>query len=70
MAQPEQGRVAAEAGEIAAIHPLSDGPWNFARADLSASTAQAITQRAHQNPKNPTGSHPDQQNLLFYRWVL
>ncbi len=57
-------RLAAEAGEIAAIHPLSEGPWIFARTDLSASTAQAITERARQNPKYPTGSHPDQQNLF------
>ncbi|MEO6380958.1 MAG: recombinase family protein [Nitrobacter sp.] len=61
---PKTLRLAAEAGEIAAIHPLSDGPWIFARADLLASTAQAITKRARQNPKYPTGSHPDQQNLF------
>lgn len=61
---PKTLRLAAEAGEIAAIHPLSDGPWIFARADLLASTAQAITERARQNSKYPTGSHPDQQNLF------
>ena len=61
---PKTLRLAAEAGEIAAIHPLPEGPWIFARADLSASTAQAITKRARQNPKYPTGSHPDQQNLF------
>ncbi|WP_375784856.1 hypothetical protein ACE10Z_35125 [Bradyrhizobium sp. Pha-3] len=36
---PKTFRLAAEAGEIAAIHPLSEGPWIFARAELSASTA-------------------------------
>jgi len=61
---PKTLRLAAESGEIAAIHPLPEGPWIFARADLSASTAQAITKRARQNPKYPTGSHPDQQNLF------
>jgi hypothetical protein len=61
---PKTLRLAAEAGEITAIHPLSDGPWIFARADLSASTAKAITERARQNPKHPAGSHPDQQNLF------
>jgi DNA invertase Pin-like site-specific DNA recombinase len=61
---PKTLRLAAEAGEITAIRPLSDGPWIFARADLSAPTAQAITERARQNPKHPAGSHPDQQNLF------
>ena len=61
---PKTLRLAAEAGEIAAIHPLPDGPWIFARADLAESTAHAISERARQNQKRPTGSHPDQQNLF------
>jgi DNA invertase Pin-like site-specific DNA recombinase len=61
---PKTLRLAAEAGEINAIHPLPDGPWIFSRADLSSSAAHAITKRARQNPKYPTGSHPDQQYLF------
>ena len=61
---PKTLRLAVEAGEMTAIHPLSDGPWIFARVDLSTSTAQAITERARQNPKYSTGSNPDQQNLF------
>jgi hypothetical protein len=61
---PRTLRLAAEAGEIEAIHPLPDGPWIFSRAVLSASPARAITERARKNPKYPTGSHPDQQNLF------
>ncbi len=61
---PRTLRLAAEAGEIEAIHPLPDGPWLFSRAVLSASPARAITERARQNPKYPTGSHPDQQYLF------
>ena len=61
---PRTLRLAAEAGEIEAIHPLPDGPWVFSRAVLSASPARAITERARQNPKYPTGSHPDQQSLF------
>ena len=57
-------RLAAEAGEIAAIHPLPDGPWIFSSADLSSSAARAIAERARQNQKHPTGSHPDQQSLF------
>jgi DNA invertase Pin-like site-specific DNA recombinase len=61
---PKTLRLAAEAGQIEAIHPLPDGAWIFSRAFLGASSARAITERARQNPKHPTGSHPDQQNLF------
>ena len=61
---PRTLRLAAEAGEIGAIHPLPDGPWIFSRDDLSTPQAQSIARRAQQNPKYPTGSHPDQQNLF------
>jgi DNA invertase Pin-like site-specific DNA recombinase len=61
---PKTLRLAAEAGEIEAIHPLPDGPWIFARAALTTSAAQTITERARQNPKYPAGSHPDQQSLF------
>jgi DNA invertase Pin-like site-specific DNA recombinase len=61
---PRTLRLAAEAGEIEAIHPLPDGPWIFSRAALSTSPAHTITERARQNPKYPAGSHPGQQNLF------
>jgi DNA invertase Pin-like site-specific DNA recombinase len=61
---PKTLRLAAEAGEIEAVHPLPDGPWIFGRAVLAASPARAITERAQKNPKYPAGSHPDQQNLF------
>jgi len=61
---PKTLRLAAEAGQIEAIHPLPDGPWIFSRAFLDTSSARAITERARQNPKHPTESHPDQQNLF------
>src|SRR4029453_1972339 len=35
-------RLAAEAGEINASHPLPDGPWIFSRDSLATSPAQAI----------------------------
>ncbi|WP_254694503.1 hypothetical protein [Alloyangia pacifica] len=57
-------RLAAEAGSIEGVHPLPDGPWIFACAELGKPPAQQLTQRARQNPKYPTGSHPDQQNLF------
>jgi DNA invertase Pin-like site-specific DNA recombinase len=61
---PKTLRLAAEAGEIEAIHPLSDGPWIFARAALTTEAATSITERARQNPKYPAGSHPAQQSLF------
>jgi hypothetical protein len=61
---PKTLRLAAEAGEIEAIHPLPDGPWIFARTALTTLAARSITERARQNPKYPAGSHPDQQNLF------
>ena len=61
---PKTLRLAAEAGEIEAIHPLTDGPWIFARTALTTLAAQSITERARQNPKHPAGSHPGQQSLF------
>jgi hypothetical protein len=61
---PRTLRLAAEAREIEAIHPLPEGPWIFSRSVLSSPPARAITKRARQNPKHPTGSHPDQQSLF------
>ena len=61
---PRTLRLAAQAGEIEAIHPLPDGPWIFSRPALSTASARAVTERARQNPKYPAGSHPDQQNLF------
>jgi DNA invertase Pin-like site-specific DNA recombinase len=61
---PKTLRLAAEVGEIEAMHPLPDGPWIFNRAVLATAPARAITDRVRQNPRHPTGSHPDQQNLF------
>lgn len=61
---PKTLRLAAEAGEIEAVHPLPDGPWIFSRSVLGAPPANAITERARRNPRHPAGSHPDQQNLF------
>src|SRR5271165_4693653 len=44
-------RLAAEAGEIEARRPLSDGPWIFARAILAADAAQSIAERARRKAR-------------------
>jgi hypothetical protein len=61
---PKTLRLAAEAGEIEAIHPLPEGPWIFARAALTTPAAKSISERARQNQKRPTGPCPDQQSLF------
>jgi len=61
---PKTLRLAAEAGEIEADHPLADGPWVFERTELSKPAAQQLSKRARQSPKHPAVSHPDQQNLF------
>jgi hypothetical protein len=61
---PKTLRLAAEAGEVEAIHPLPDGPWIFARAALTAPAARSITERARQTSRHPAGSHPDQEFLF------
>ena len=61
---PKTLRLAAEAGDIKGIHPLPDGPWIFSRTELNGTAARQIAERARQNPKYPTGSHPEQQNLF------
>ena len=60
---PRTSRLAAEAGDIKAVHPVADGPWVFERADLSKPAAQQLRKRARQNQKQPTETLPDQQSL-------
>ena len=55
---PKTFRIAAEAAEIEAIHPLPDGPWIFSRAVLTGSAAKSLTERAAHGTKYPAGRHP------------
>ncbi|WP_319412669.1 recombinase family protein [uncultured Cohaesibacter sp.] len=52
------------AGEIAALHPLPDGPWIFERSDLDKPTGQAIAERVKNKENHPAGHIADQQNLF------
>ncbi|QBJ16059.1 recombinase family protein [Agrobacterium sp. 33MFTa1.1] len=61
---PKTLRLAAEAGEIEGTHPLPDGPWIFSRSKLATSQTRQILDRVRQNPRHPTGSHPDQESLF------
>ena len=59
--------IAAEKGEIEAMHPLADGPWIFKRQDLAGKTAQSIARRARRHHKHPTVPDPSQQDSFFQR---
>lgn len=50
---PKTLRLAAEADEIEADHPLADGPWVFERTELSKMAAQHLRKRAQKNPDTP-----------------
>ena len=61
---PRTLRLAVEAGEIAAMRPLAEGPWIFKREDLTGAAAKTIAQRARTGTKHPAVSDPAQQNLF------
>src|SRR5262249_16724311 len=42
-------RLAIEAGEIEAYHPLSDGPWIFSRTTLESAAAKTLVSRVQRN---------------------
>lgn len=61
---PRTLRLAAERGEVDAVHPLADGPWVFSRAALDAPAARALAQGALSRSKHPAVPHPAQQSLF------
>jgi hypothetical protein len=61
---PRTLRLAAERGEIDALHPLGDGPWLFRRTDLEGPAARSVALRARSHSKHLAASDPDQQNLF------
>ncbi|WP_424140462.1 recombinase family protein [Roseomonas chloroacetimidivorans] len=60
---PRTLRLAAERGEINAMHPVADGPWLFRRADLDGDAGQSLAQRVR-GPQHPTVPNPAQQSLF------
>jgi len=71
---PKTLRLAAEAGEIEAIHPLSDGPWIFARTSLDNSFCSIYRRTSATEPKISHGiASQSAKSLLFNnidRWVF
>ncbi len=61
---PKTLRLAAERGEITAMHPLADGPWLFRREEIEGPAAQNVLSRAKVGSRHPAGPDPAQQTLL------
>lgn len=63
---PRTLRLAVEAGEISGRHPLPDGPWVFALADLESENARLIRDRARERSgRGGAVPSPQQQSLDF-----
>lgn len=60
---PKTLRLAAERGEVAAIHPLADGPWIFSRADLDGPAAVRLLDRPRAGRQHPAGPERAQESL-------
>ena len=61
---PRTLRLAAERGDVKAIHPLPDGPWVFSRLDLSCSTALRLAELSSRSSKHPAEHDVAQQSLF------
>ena len=58
-------RLAVERGEIAADHPLSDGPWVFNRCELEKKAAVNFVERVRSRKPDPAIPNSDQCNFGF-----
>lgn len=50
---PKTLRLATERGDLAAEHPLQDGPWIFNREVLRSQAASDLVGRARSNQRHP-----------------
>lgn len=62
---PRTVRLAFDAGELHAEHPLSDGPWLVSRAELTTEAARRVSQRAHRGNRGAAILSENQQDLQF-----
>ena len=58
-------RLAVERGEIAAEHPLADGPWVFNRCELQKETAINFVERVQRGKQDPAIPNSLQRKLGF-----
>ena len=62
---PRTLRLAAERGEIDAVHPLLEGPWVFQRRALEAPAAAALVTRVHDRTHQAAIPNSQQRDLEF-----
>jgi hypothetical protein len=62
---PRTLRLAINAGELHAEHPLSEGPWLINRQELISERAQRIGQRAQRDHKRATIPSENQRDFQF-----
>lgn len=60
---PTTLRIAAERGQVAALHPLPRGPWIFSSEDLGGETVRTLVERVSRRRSGAPDSR--QQNLDF-----
>ncbi len=61
---PRTLRLAAERGDLKAVHPFAEGPWIFSRADLDNPDLRSFAQQALKRRKNPAVLDSAQQTLF------
>ena len=62
---PRTLRLAVERGEIAADHPLAEGPWVFKRRDLETPAAAALVARVQRRGHDGTIPSSEQGTFGF-----
>jgi Helix-turn-helix domain len=62
---PRTLRLAVERGEIAADHPLAEGPWLFKRCDLEAPAVAALVARVRRRGREGTIPSVEQGTFGF-----
>jgi DNA invertase Pin-like site-specific DNA recombinase len=62
---PRTVRLAVDAGELQADHPLSDGPWIFDRRELVTDAARRLSERARRRGRRPAIPSENQTTLAF-----
>lgn len=62
---PRTLRLAADRGEIEALHPLADGPWVFTRSALQTEAAVKLVERVRCHERTPAIPASGQTNLNF-----
>jgi DNA invertase Pin-like site-specific DNA recombinase len=62
---PRTVRLAIDAGELHAEHPLSDGPWLLSRQELMSESAQRMSQRAHRSGRRAAIPSENQNDFQF-----